>query len=135
VGSILKVTVQRERPDHSDFYSFPSGHTYSIAATAMSLQEFYGWRVGVPAFLLTALTAASRWSADKHWLSDTVAGAALGVYFGHAFSQAHLKRIGLEGDSQSVSETVPERRHLGFSWHIYPLPVDGGGELLALISL
>lgn len=89
VTTVLKGTVKRERPDHSDHYSFPSGHTSTVAATAMTIYEFYGWRAGVPAFLLTAVTAVGRMTEDRHWLSDTVGGATIGVLFGHAFAVAH----------------------------------------------
>ncbi len=91
--SVLKITVQRTRPDGSNTASFPSGHTSTVAASSMVLAEFYGWRAAVPAFLLTALTGASRMGADKHWLSDTVAGAALGVWSGYAVSRSHLERL------------------------------------------
>ncbi len=92
-SATLKATVLRERPDHSDRYSFPSAHTSTMAATAMTLFEFYGWQAGVPAFVLTALTAVSRMSTDRHWFSDTVGGATLGLVFGHVFARAHLERV------------------------------------------
>ena len=44
----LKYTVQRDRPDHSNNKSFPSGHAASAFATATVLQRYYGWKVGVP---------------------------------------------------------------------------------------
>lgn len=94
VTFVLKGATKRDRPDNSDKYSFPSGHTSTMAASAMSLTEFYGWKIGVPMFALTALTAVSRMSEDRHWFSDTVAGASLGIYFGHAFSRLHLTKAG-----------------------------------------
>ena len=48
----------------------------------MVLQEHYGWKLGVPAFAAAAYTAASRVTANQHWLSDVVFGAALGVASG-----------------------------------------------------
>jgi hypothetical protein len=94
----LKLSVARARPDGSDQQSFPSGHTSTTFATAAVLNEFYGWRAGVPAYALAALTGASRLSADKHWLSDVAAGAALGMWMGRAFA------LGSPGDQCRAGE-------------------------------
>jgi hypothetical protein len=88
--SVLKASVNRERPDSADHFSFPSGHTSTVFASATALEEFYGWKVGVPAYLLGVLTGMSRMSEQKHWLSDTVGGALIGMLVGHAFARQHL---------------------------------------------
>lgn len=81
--------VQRKRPgDRKDFLpfpsSFPSGHSSSAFATATALAYAYGWKAGVPAYLAATSIAAARVSENAHWLSDVVAGAALGMYWGQA---------------------------------------------------
>jgi membrane-associated phospholipid phosphatase len=43
------------------------------------LEDHYGWKVGLPAFLVASYTAASRVVANDHWTSDVVFGAALGM--------------------------------------------------------
>lgn len=104
-SEILKRTVQRERPDGSDRLSFPSAHTSTMAATSMALAEFYGWKAGAPAFALTALTALSRISDDKHWLSDTVGGAVVGMVFAHASAEVHFERMrGSSGESHRAEK-------------------------------
>ncbi len=75
---VWKYAVDRTRPN-GDPRSFPSGHSTAVFATAMVLQEHYGWKVGVPFFAGAAYTAASRISVNKHWASDVVFGAAVGV--------------------------------------------------------
>lgn len=75
----LKFTVQRERPDGSNSVSFPSGHSASAFATATVLQRHYGWKVGVPATALAAYVATARVRDNKHYLSDVVFGAAMGI--------------------------------------------------------
>lgn len=80
----LKVTTQRERPDHSDMYSFPSGHTSAAFSTATSLAYSYGWKAGVPAFAMAVASGVSRVADDKHWASDVVAGAFIGIIWGRA---------------------------------------------------
>jgi len=77
----VKLSVGRTRPDGSRF-SFPSGHTSSSFATAAVLQRHFGWRLGVPAYGLAAYVASSRLQENKHYLSDVVFGAAIGIVAG-----------------------------------------------------
>ncbi len=48
-------------------------------ATASVLQEHFGWKVGLPAFLAAAYTGVSRVAENQHWSSDVVASGILGV--------------------------------------------------------
>ena len=75
----LKYSVQRERPDQSDELSFPSGHSASAFATAGVLQRHYGWKVGVPATVVAAYVATARVHDNRHYLSDVIFGAAMGM--------------------------------------------------------
>jgi membrane-associated phospholipid phosphatase len=74
----LKYAVRRTRPN-GDPRSFPSGHASSSFATATVLQQHYGWKLGVPAFAAAGYTAASRIPANKHWASDVLFGAFMGI--------------------------------------------------------
>jgi len=74
----LKETFPERRPDGSDRKSFPSGHTSTAFAAAATLQNRYGWQVGVPAQLVAAFVGLSRVQARKHHWYDAVAGAAIG---------------------------------------------------------
>ncbi len=78
----LKVAVARERPDGSSQTSFPSGHTSASFATATVLQRRYGWSVGIPAYAFAGYVATSRLNEGRHYLSDVVFGAALGIMAG-----------------------------------------------------
>jgi membrane-associated phospholipid phosphatase len=75
----LKYTVQRERPDHSNSQSFPSGHSSSMFATATVLQRYYGWKVGAPAYALGGYVALARMAWNRHHASDVVMGAGFGI--------------------------------------------------------
>ena len=75
----LKFTVQRTRPDGSDDYSFPSGHSASAFATAAVLQRHFGWKLGVPAYVVAGYVATARVHDNRHYLSDVVFGAAMGI--------------------------------------------------------
>jgi hypothetical protein len=77
-GYLWKVAVNRERPN-GDPRSFPSGHAAATFATAMVLQDHFGWKVGVPFFAASTYTAVSRLTINKHWASDVAFGAFVGI--------------------------------------------------------
>jgi membrane-associated phospholipid phosphatase len=78
VTGALKYTIHETRPDGSDNRSFPSGHTSASFAAAASLEKRYGWQVGLPAHALAAFVGVARVKADKHFVHDVIAGAAIG---------------------------------------------------------
>jgi membrane-associated phospholipid phosphatase len=81
----VKVAVDRTRPDGRQ-YSFPSGHTSSTFASAAVLQRHYGWKAGLPAYGIAAYVGSSRVAENKHYLSDVIVGAAIGVVCGRTTS-------------------------------------------------
>lgn len=70
------------RPDISDNHSFPSGHTATAFAAAEFLRKEY-WKVspwyGIAGYAAAATTGYLRMYNNKHWLSDVVAGAGIGI--------------------------------------------------------
>ena len=100
----IKFTAARTRPDRSDDHSFPSGHSASAFATATVLQKEFGWKAGIPAYAVAGWVAASRVQMQRHYISDVLAGATLGI---------------LAGRSVTVGP-----RNARFS--IDPMPVAGG---------
>jgi membrane-associated phospholipid phosphatase len=77
----IKFSAGRTRPDGSR-YSFPSGHTSASFATAAVLAEHFGWKVGLPAYAAAAYVGTSRLSENKHYASDVIFGAAIGLVAG-----------------------------------------------------
>lgn len=75
----LKYIVNKERPDGSDSHSFPSNHAGVAFAGATFLQQRYGWKYAVPAYLLGGYVAWGRVYARRHDVWDVLAGAALGT--------------------------------------------------------
>jgi hypothetical protein len=75
----LKFSTRRERPDLSDNRSLPSGHTALMFATATVLQRRFGWVHTIPAYAIAGYVAASRVTTDRHFVSDAVAGAFIGI--------------------------------------------------------
>lgn len=79
ITQLGKTTIHKERPDHSDNKSFPSGHASLAFASATNLYIRNGWEYGVPAYALAALTGGARVGAKKHFWIDVIAGAAVGT--------------------------------------------------------
>jgi membrane-associated phospholipid phosphatase len=87
----LKYSTRRERPDLSGRNSFPSGHAADTFAFATALERHMGWRYAVPAYLFASYVAVSRLPSNRHWLSDTVFGSAVGIIAGRTVTshEAH----------------------------------------------
>lgn len=78
----LKYTVRRPRPDGTARNSFPSGHTATAFMTAAMLHKEYGWRspwFSIGGYAAAAFTGVSRVLNDRHYLTDVMAGAAIGI--------------------------------------------------------
>ncbi len=78
----LKIKTNRLRPDGSARNSFPSGHTATafVAAEFMA-QEFKGqsfW-FGASAYATATATGSLRMLNNRHWLSDVIGGASIGI--------------------------------------------------------
>jgi len=86
-----KYLVQRPRPDGRNNHSFPSGHASGMFAAASMLDARYGYKVGVPGYLLASFVSFSRIRMGKHYPTDVVSGAILGVIIGRSFGKENAK--------------------------------------------
>jgi hypothetical protein len=101
---ILKYSFHRQRPFESNppnsriwdgpsfkkkHLSFPSGHTSSIFSLATLISAQYKYKPAITAicFSVAGLTAISRLYDNKHWFTDVIAGALVGIACGQLMYQ------------------------------------------------
>jgi len=105
----LKFATHRERPDGSNYQSFPSGHAAATFAAATVIERHLGWKKAALAYGIASYVSASRLHDNVHNLSDVAFGAALGVIAGR---------------------TVTE--HGRETWTLTPVAVPGGAALVVV---
>lgn len=91
---VLKVTINKPRPDgRTDGYAFPSGHTSVAFSGASFLHRRYGWKFGVPAYLLATYVAYTRVEGihDRHDGWDILGGALVGIGSTYLFTTPYEK--------------------------------------------
>ena len=85
----LKYGIDKDRPDGSGDDSFPSGHTADSFASATFIQQRYGWKWAIPAYIGAIFVGYSRVESDKHFVEDVLAGAAIGIISGLYFTESY----------------------------------------------
>lgn len=98
----LKYTLGRVRPYHdvgafefdlfSGHTSFPSGHTSAAFAILSPWVFYYPHPATYTLFALGTGTALARMTRDKHWATDVMAGAGLGIMVGYWLTRRHQNR-------------------------------------------
>ena len=99
VEGALKGITQRARPldghERSEFFdggsSFPSGHATQAWAVATVIAHEYKDRpaVQIAAYGIASAVSVARFTGHKHYISDVVAGSALGFGIGKYVYHAH----------------------------------------------
>lgn len=78
----IKYSAKVMRPDGSTRNSFPSGHTATAFMNATFLHKEYGQvnpLYSVLGYSMSTYTGISRSLNNRHWLSDILAGAGIGI--------------------------------------------------------
>lgn len=98
---IVKYSLGRLRPDGSTHNSFPSGHTAMGFTSATILHKEYGYLspwVSIAGYTAAVATGVGRVINNRHWLSDIVVGAGVGILsteFGYWLGDIIFKDRGL----------------------------------------
>ena len=134
----LKHTTDVARPDGTNKQSFPSGHTATAFMTATMLSKEYGhispW-VSVGAYSVATATGLMRMANNKHWLSDVMVGAGIGILsteFGYWIADAFMKDKGLNIRELQEEERLGRNNpsflglYMGFNVPLSKFHTDGG---------
>jgi hypothetical protein len=138
VGGALKGISQRARPltgrERSEFFdggnSFPSGHSTQAWAVATVIASEYRnhHSVQIAAFATATAVSFARFAEHKHYLSDVIAGSALGYGIGkYVYHTRHREAIHASDSDGPVSKLwrptiTPEidrrtrRYRVGLTW-------------------
>lgn len=110
----IKYSAKEMRPDGSTRNSFPSGHTATAFVSATILHKEYGlthspW-YSVGGYAVATATGVMRVLNNRHWVSDVMAGAGIGIFstelaYGLSdliFGDKGLRRTDLENTSNII---------------------------------
>ena len=103
-----KYVVKRERPDGSNFKSMPSGHASRAFMGAELIRLEYGSWWGLGAYTVATGTAALRVCHNRHWGTDVLVGAGIGVLSAEIawwLLPLEKKTLGLQRAGKSLAAT------------------------------
>lgn len=130
-----KFGVGRLRPDNTQHNSFPSGHTAMAFSSATILHKEYGhlspW-VSVAGYTAATITGISRMLNNRHWLTDVLVGAGVGIVgteLGYLICDRLFGSRGLvrpQDDTWSPVHIGRKPSYIGISLLHNALPYDEG---------
>ena len=117
----LKKNTSIQRPDESDYLAFPSGHTATAFVGAHLLYKEYKdispW-IGFAGYAVSGYTGIMRVVNKRHWVSDVVTGAGIGVLsveISYLLLPIFQNIVGIKDHDKSLIATpVIGRDHFGF---------------------
>ena len=125
----LKYSFRVMRPDGSTRNSFPSGHTATAFMTATMLHKEYGHRspwYSIGGYTLATLTGVTRQLNNRHWMSDVMVGAGIGILateFGYFLADLIFKEKGLKvRETYVVFDRYRHPSFVGFSVGLTVIP-------------
>ena len=144
VTNFLKLGFKRTRPFNAypdkvtsigspeTTYSFPSGHTESIASVSTLLTIKYGKRykaVPIVCAVLTVLVMLSRMYLGQHYLSDVFCGLTLGVFVSIVFN-ALLSLFGSREELFVIPAVITSAVIIGVLAGLKMLELPSGADIL-----
>ena len=107
----LKYTVKEPRPGNKEENSFPSGHTATAFMGAHFFYKEYAHKspfYSIAAYVLATMTGVLRQLNDRHWVSDVLVGAGLGI----SLTEFAYFLNDKWWDDKGIHEIVPIERHI-----------------------
>lgn len=107
--SALKYTTKEIRPDGSAANSFPSGHTANAFFGATVLAKEYSDKsilIPIGGYAVATLTGALRVANNRHWASDVLVGAGIGIFSGEVAYIVYpwlKEKLGGKGKNNNVA--------------------------------
>ena len=100
--SLKKITAVPRPDDPMTKTSFPSGHTAQAFATATFLSKEYGHKsiwYSIAAYSMATTVGALRVMNNRHWVSDVLVGAGIGIFSTNLAYLTHQYKWGKNGKS------------------------------------
>ena len=100
--NVMKHYIDSRRPDGSALNSFPSGHSATAFMAATMFHKEYGVRspwYSIGAYTIATATSVSRLLNNRHWVSDVLTGAGIGILtteLGYYFADLIFGKKGLK---------------------------------------
>lgn len=126
VAGLMKAAFGRERPDadKGPYAWFQGGRSFVSADTtpAFALAEAvaagfdHRWEVTLPAYAAAAAVGVGRMGRDRHWASDVLASAFLGIGTTKLFNYMHRQRE--QAAAQISVSPVLAPREIGLCVHV-----------------
>lgn len=97
----LNACIRKERPvmpaqpGWGDRHAFPSTHTMAAFDGATFLMRRYGWKWGVPAYIVSTYVAWGRVYTKHHDWWDVLAGAAVGAGSALIYTRPFVRNVDL----------------------------------------
>ena len=107
--SLKKITAV-PRPDTGQPTSFPSGHTAQAFAAATFMAKEYGHRsiwYSIGAYTLATGVGTMRVLNNRHWLSDVLVGAGIGIFSTNMAYLTHQYKWGKKKHTTGQTVIVP----------------------------
>lgn len=108
---------------NEDYRSFPSGHTLigfaAAAAVTEETRRFWPnavWIIGPAMYGGATLIGLSRMYDNKHWASDVIMGAAIGVFSGRKVVRYHHTHPGNSLDRWLLGVSITPSGPTGYAW-------------------